>query len=814
MRRGQNTAVVIVISLLIVSGAFYYGGQPANHANKTASAVPSNSASGVDSLANSVYLMSKNSSLFPTPVWFLSKTPSLSSSINQTEITLSLNSATSGLVLFHPGENQVNQQTASISPPTNTSAYGWITSFYLNTTIPAGNWSLDVGINRTTGTAGSGSIMLNANAYVWNATDSSFTLIGTFQNSTLNLVSSTVANMSVNLSGKMPEQVLNKNERIFVEYYISLSGFLSTTTKYTFVLDSGGSSDSSYFVKYPHFGWLNGSVSPANATVTVNGSTITPIHGGLFNLTLGQGTYWINVSLAGYSNHSSRISIVSGFKSYLNVTLQRVYAVNVTEKGLSAGTQWSVNLSGMVRSMSANYTRYLVVNGTYHLIVGSVSGYHVDPYPSNVTINGSARNISLTFTVAVYGVIFNEKGLSLPQLWGVSINSVNHTSESYSISVNLSNGTYNFTVLQVPRFAVTPSSGSFKVSGNASSMTLIFTPLNYTVFFRENGLPIGAKWSVTLNGVSQESNRTVITFNEPEGTYYYAITVQSGYRIVNSSGTVAVSGGNVTVNATFLTVKATPGNVFSQPQGLIYFLIVVIVLVQVEVVASMLYFRRNGSRSTHGKNNPSGNPKYESLNASAHPVSQILAASGSASAAGANASFGSQGEKTGTNAATLVGAAGDFAAEAVFEYGCTYAVFEETAEKSISLFEVALKKGLRGICFTREYPDKLFRKHDLTGATVIWLSNIGSQNSIRPKDLEKITLQCNEALNASQCIIMIDGLEYLITNNGFISVLKLLQFLRDATAVNSSILIISINQHAIKDSEVSLLRREVDRTIE
>ena len=130
------------------------------------------------------------------------------------------------------------------------------------------------------------------------------------------------------------------------------------------------------------------------------------------------------------------------------------------------------------------------------------------------------------------------------------------------------------------------------------------------------------------------------------------------------------------------------------------------------------------------------------------------------------------------------------------------------------MFEVALKKGLKGICFTREFPDRLSKKYDLSGALVIWLSNIGSQNSIRPKDLEKITLQCNEALNSSQCIIMIDGLEYLITNNGFISVLKLLQFLRDATAVNRSILIISINQHAIKDSEVNLLRREVDRIIE
>ncbi len=751
--------------------------------------------------------------MFPTPVWAFSKTPSKNINNNSTKISLSLSSATSGFVLFHPGETETNQQTASIPPPTSSSAHGWITPFTLNKIIPAGNWSLGVGINHTGGILGTGIIALNASLYIWNSSLSTFTYVAAFQNSSVNLVNMSISNQVVNLSGKVPRLSLDTSQDIFVEYYLSLNGFLSTAT-YTFILDSGGPSDSSYFVSYPDFGWLNGSVHPANSTVSVNNSIVGSVQGGLFNITLGPGTYWINVSLAGYRNYSGQIAVVSGYSAYLNVTLQKEYAVDVAENGLAAGTQWSVNLSGIGRVLSTNSTQYSAVNGTYNLSVGSVSGYHVASYPRNVTVNGSQVSILLTFTVATYGITFSENGLPLPMLWGISINGVNHTSETSSIYVNLPNGTYSFAVLHVPHYAVTPSSGSLKVSGSTYPMTLNFSLLNYTVFFRENGLPIGTEWSVTLHGLSQKSNRTVITFNEPEGTYNYSITIQNGYRIINGTGAVTVAGGNVTINATFLTLKRTTGNVLSQSQGLFYFLIIVIVLVQIEVIASMLYFRRNRSKGARGSADSPAKPDGSEPGTSSRPVSQILAGSAAAASSPAASDAPHPDVMTADRASSAASAARDFAPESMFEYGCTYAVFEETAEKSLSLFEVALKKGLKGICFTREFPDRLSKKHDLSGALVIWLSNIGSQNSIRPKDLEKITLQCNEALNSSQCIIMIDGLEYLITNNGFISVLKLLQFLRDATAVNRSILIISINQHAIKDSEVNLLRREVDRIIE
>lgn len=768
----------------------------------------------LNSTQTTIYLTPYNSSLFPTSVWYLSKSPSSSVHFKNTTIPLNLSLSSTGYVLFVPGETETSPSPA-VPVPTNSSADGWITNFSVNSVVPAGNWSLSAGISMTKGVKVNGAIWLGASIYSWNSSTHNFTSMLSLSNGTFNLANQPTGNHVVNLSGKGSRYSLSGSQQIFVEYYLNLSSF-SSTTSYYFTLSAGGASNYSSYVRYPSFGWLNGSVSPSNSNVTVNGKAVSSASHGAFNVTLGQGTYWVNASLSGYRNYSKQITIVSGFPDYLNFSLQKEYTVNITENGIASGTHWSVNLSGMQKTSSTNYTEFMVINGTYNLSIPYVPGYRIDFYNTSIAVNGSAVHRVINFTTAYYVATFYETGLPLPTLWGISINSVNYSSDKSSLSVNLSNGTYAFTAITVPHFSMSPSSGSFTVSGNSVSRTVSFTAINYTVYFRESGLHSGIEWTVTLDNYVQSSNRTVIAFSVPEGTYNYSISIASGYRVLNSTGRVTVASGNVTIDATFLTVKTTSNGIFPGPLNLIYFLILVVVLVQVEVVASFLYFRRYRSKdrrnsSTQGKSDNGNGDSFT------RPVSEILFESGASAAVTRTApapGTGGPATKGGPAAATLSSTTRTPNSNVVLEYGCTYAVFEEKAEKSLSLFGTALKNGLKGLCFTREFPDKLAQKHDLSGATVIWLSNMGSQNSIRPKDLEKITLQCNEVLNSSQCIIMIDGLEYLITNNGFISVLKLLQFLRDATAVNRSLLILSINPQAIKDSEASLIRREVDRTIE
>jgi len=148
------------------------------------------------------------------------------------------------------------------------------------------------------------------------------------------------------------------------------------------------------------------------------------------------------------------------------------------------------------------------------------------------------------------------------------------------------------------------------------------------------------------------------------------------------------------------------------------------------------------------------------------------------------------------------------------ERSFSYLVEEDRPETSYTLFLSAMSKGMKGYCITRNYPAKIRSKFDLKDTPVVWLSNVGRENTIRPKDLEKLSLALEQFLSqAGGGIVLLDGLEYLITNNNFITVLRLIQSLRDQVAINQSILLMAVNRSTLESHQLNLLEREVDHTI-
>ena len=73
----------------------------------------------------------------------------------------------------------------------------------------------------------------------------------------------------------------------------------------------------------------------------------------------------------------------------------------------------------------------------------------------------------------------------------------------------------------------------------------------YKVTFRETGLPSGTWWSVTLNGITESTNQTSLTFWDPNGTYAYTVGAISGYTAHPSIGAIVVNGANRAVKITW-----------------------------------------------------------------------------------------------------------------------------------------------------------------------------------------------------------------------------------------------------------------------
>jgi hypothetical protein len=142
--------------------------------------------------------------------------------------------------------------------------------------------------------------------------------------------------------------------------------------------------------------------------------------------------------------------------------------------------------------------------------------------------------------------------------------------------------------------------------------------------------------------------------------------------------------------------------------------------------------------------------------------------------------------------------------------GYSYLIKDDRSDRSYQLFMEQLKKGGRGFCITRNYPLKIRSKFELGDTPIIWLSNVGKEDSLRPKDLEKLSYSLEQFLVQGQGVVLLDGLEYLITNNNFLTVLRFVQSLRDQVAINNSIMLMVLNPSTLDANELNLLEKEVD----
>jgi len=138
-----------------------------------------------------------------------------------------------------------------------------------------------------------------------------------------------------------------------------------------------------------------------------------------------------------------------------------------------------------------------------------------------------------------------------------------------------------------------------------------------------------------------------------------------------------------------------------------------------------------------------------------------------------------------------------------------YVVFEEKPEKAFEVFMEAVTHGMQGFCATRTYPSKLRQKYSLTKTPILWLSSAQTPESISPTDLGKLVHIITEFLQRAEVpIIFIEGLEYLITENDFLKIMKMLHSLMDEINISGSRLLLSINPKTLIDKEMGVMKKE------
>lgn len=231
------------------------------------------------------------------------------------------------------------------------------------------------------------------------------------------------------------------------------------------------------------------------------------------------------------------------------------YKVTFTETGLPAGTSWSVTLAGSPESSTSTMVTFTEPDGTYLFIIGSVPGFSPNILEGNVTVAGADASQSIEFAPPVtdYFVTFEQAGLPAGLVWSVNFNgTTKDTNSSSTLGFSGPNGSYPFTVGSVSGFQAEPGAGHVVVQGAAVTTQITFSPPTgeYAVTFAETGLSPGTEWSITLNGTTQLTTNSTMTFFEANGAYLYMVGSVPGYTD-NPEGNLSVNGASVYATIAF-----------------------------------------------------------------------------------------------------------------------------------------------------------------------------------------------------------------------------------------------------------------------
>jgi len=140
-----------------------------------------------------------------------------------------------------------------------------------------------------------------------------------------------------------------------------------------------------------------------------------------------------------------------------------------------------------------------------------------------------------------------------------------------------------------------------------------------------------------------------------------------------------------------------------------------------------------------------------------------------------------------------------------------YLVKEKTSKISYEIFVDMATHGAQGLVITRKLPEEIREKWGLKKTPIIWLtSNLTSDgNCINPSGIAKLSSSIMSFIvKADDGVVLIDGIEYLVSQNNFKSILNLIQLLNDKIMLSSSRIIISLDPMTLSERELHYIESE------
>ena len=325
------------------------------------------------------------------------------------------------------------------------------------------------------------------------------------------------------------------------------------------------------------WGTLAATVSPANATVELNPvggtSPLVVAPNGTAVGEFAEGPYWLNVSAAGCTNASRFVYLATGAADRLSVTLSCAspapLAASASASPVSGDAPLAVTFGGTASGGRPPYSyAWTFGDGTTGSGANPTHTYTAPGvYGANLTVRDSGTNVttaSVTVSVAApLAVLATATPSSGPAPLTVRFTAAT-TGGTSPVSFLWAFGDGGSSTAQDPTHtyaaagayvAVVRAVDASRATASSSVTVVVTSATEFPVYFNETGLAGGARWNVSVDGLTGSTTSSSLEFALPNGSHAYSIGMaNSSYRPTAAHGNVTVAGAAVSVPVAFVPV--------------------------------------------------------------------------------------------------------------------------------------------------------------------------------------------------------------------------------------------------------------------
>lgn len=143
--------------------------------------------------------------------------------------------------------------------------------------------------------------------------------------------------------------------------------------------------------------------------------------------------------------------------------------------------------------------------------------------------------------------------------------------------------------------------------------------------------------------------------------------------------------------------------------------------------------------------------------------------------------------------------------------GFGYVVRERKPERSFDIFVDQVTHDIQGLCVTRQHPGTIRTRWGLEKTPIIWLSNKVGKVYVNPTNVGILSDTIVRFVEKSEdSIVLIDGVEFLMVNNDFEKILRMIHHISEAVMEYKSRLLISVDPRVLDTREMALLERNME----